>query len=217
MLIDHWPLFGLRVRVADLELRLPTEAELAELAEVAARGVHLPGQVPFLTAWTDRPPAELAREVVQKTWRRRGAWRPESWALELVVFAEGRPVGVQEMWAEHFPTLREVATGSWLGLAYQGRGIGKRMRAAMLHLAFAGLGAEQARTASFVDNSAPLAVSRRLGYRQDGITRDVLHGKAVVSQRLRLTRQEWEATVRPEVTISGLEPCLAMFGLPSSG
>jgi hypothetical protein len=40
MLIDHWPLLGLRVRTARLELRLPTEEELADLADLAVRGVH---------------------------------------------------------------------------------------------------------------------------------------------------------------------------------
>lgn len=37
-----WPLFGLTLRTARLELRLPTESEIGELARVAARGVHPP-------------------------------------------------------------------------------------------------------------------------------------------------------------------------------
>ncbi|MEV1144436.1 GNAT family N-acetyltransferase [Micromonospora sp. NPDC049799] len=213
MLIDHWPLLGLRLRTPRLELRLPDEEELAELADVAAHGIHEPGRRPFLRPWTDMPPRELAREVLQRHWRRRGTWTPESWALELAVFREGRPIGVQELWADNYSTLREVATGSWLGLDHQGQGVGTEMRCAVLHLAFAGLGAEHARTASFVDNPAPLAVSRKLGYRPDGITRDVLHDQAVVSERLRLTRHDWEARDRPEVTISGLEPCLGQFGI----
>jgi RimJ/RimL family protein N-acetyltransferase len=90
------------------------------------------------------------------------------------------------------------------------------MRSAVLHLAFAGLDAAEATTASFTDNAAPLRVSRKLGYRPDGITRDVLHGRAVVSQRLRLTRPEWELTDRPTVIISGLEPCRTQFGLDDS-
>lgn len=122
-------------------------------------------------------------------------------------------MGVQEMWAEGFAALREVGTASWLGLKHQGQGFGTEMRGGVLHLAFAGLGAEEATTASFADNPAPLAISRKLGYRPDGITRDVLHGQAVVSQRLRLTRPDWESTDRPEVTISGLEPCRWQFGI----
>jgi RimJ/RimL family protein N-acetyltransferase len=214
--IDHWPLVGLCVRTARLELRLPTEEELAELADVAAQGVHDPGQRPFLRPWTDLPPTERAREVVQRHWRRRGTWTPQDWTLDLVVFEQGRPVGVQEVGAQEFATLREVWTGSWLGLKHQGRGIGSEMRSAVLHLGFAGLDAAEATSMSFTDNAASLGVSRKLGYRPDGITRDVLHGQAVVSQRLRLTRSEWELTDRPKVAISGLEPCLSQFGLGQS-
>jgi len=91
MLIDRWPLLGLSVRTARLELRMPTDDELAELADVAAAGVYEPGERPFLTPWTDQPPAERAREVVRSHWRRRGNWTPLDWTLELVVFEDGRP------------------------------------------------------------------------------------------------------------------------------
>jgi RimJ/RimL family protein N-acetyltransferase len=209
MMMDHWPFLGLRVRIADLELRLPTEDELADLA---AEGVHRPDERPFLWPWTDLPPAERAREVVQRHWRRLGSWSPQDWVLELAVFENGHPIGVQDVRAEAFAIRREVSTGSWLGLKHQGRGIGRQVRSAALHLVFAGLDATQATTMSFTDNAAPLAISRKLGYQPDGITRDVLHDRVVVSQRLRLTRTQWEQTDRPTVTVSGLEPCLIQFG-----
>lgn len=212
MLSDHWPLRGLRVTTARLELRLPTEDELAELADVAARGVHPPEARPFLSPWTDQPPAAQARHVIQEHWRRLGTWDPEDWALELAVFHEGRPVGLQDMRAEEFAIRREVITGSWLGLEYQGRGFGTEMRAAVLHLAFAELGCQSATTMSFDDNAASLGVSGKFGYRPDGITRDVLDGKVVVSQRLRLFRDEWEAGDRAPVTVAGVLPCLELFG-----
>ena len=47
------PLFGLRIRTPRLELRLPTESELNELYELAAAGIHPPGEMPFGVAWTD--------------------------------------------------------------------------------------------------------------------------------------------------------------------
>lgn len=212
MLLDHWPLLGLTVRIADLELRPPTDDDLAELAELAAQGVHPPDERPFLRPWTDMPPAEVAREVVQRAWRRRGGWKPQDWSLELAVFENGRPVGIQDVNAVDFAVRREVSTGSWLGLEYHGRGIGRRMRAAALHLVFDGLNATDATTMSFTTNPAPLAVSRKLGYERDGITRDVLNDQVVVSQRLRITRTTWEQTNRPPVKISGLEPCLSLFG-----
>jgi RimJ/RimL family protein N-acetyltransferase len=212
VLIDHWPLRGIHITTPRLELRLPSEEELAELADLAARGVHPPGERPFLTPWADRPPAERARYVLQQHWQRLGAWAPKEWALEMAVFHDGRPVGVQDMRAQDFAVRREVITGSWLGLEYQGRGIGTEMRSAVLHLAFVGLGCVEATTMSFTDNVAPLRISRKLGYRPDGITRDVLDGQVVVSQRLRLSRREWELTDCLRVTVSGLQGCSELFG-----
>jgi RimJ/RimL family protein N-acetyltransferase len=151
--------------------------------------------------------------VTQRHWRRRGTWTPQDWTLDLVVFEQDRPIGVQGLEAQNFATLREVQTGSWLGLEHQRRGVGTEMRSAVLHLAFDGLGATDATTMSFTDNPAPLRVSRKVGYRPDGITRHALNGEAVISQRLRLTRTDWETTDRPRVTIGGLGPCLKRFGL----
>jgi RimJ/RimL family protein N-acetyltransferase len=214
VLIDHWPLVGLRVRTARLELRLPTEPELAELADLAAAGIAETGRRTFLTPWTELPPADRARAVVQSHWRQRGTWTPEDWSLEMVVFVRGRPVGLQELRADRFRILRQVSTSSWLGLDHQGRGIGTEMRAAVLHLAFDGLGAGHATTESFVDNHAPRAVSRKLGYRPDGIARDVLDdGTVMESQRMRLTRDDWARVNRPEVIVTGLKPCLPQFGI----
>ncbi|MGW3183000.1 GNAT family N-acetyltransferase [Kitasatospora sp. NPDC001119] len=214
MIIDHWPLRGLRVSSPRLELRLPTEDELAEVADVAARGVHPPEERPFLTPWGELPPAERARHVVQLHWRRLGRWSAQDWALNLVAFHEGRPVGIQDMRAEEFGVRREIVSGSWLGLEHQGKGLGTEMRAAMLHLAFAELGTRSARSLSFADNHSSLAVSRRLGYRGDGIDRDVLDGRVVVSQRLRLTPEAWAGHALTPVTVTGLdEGCRALFGL----
>jgi RimJ/RimL family protein N-acetyltransferase len=61
-------------------------------------------------------------------------------------------VGQQEISARDFPVLREVSTFSWLGVRHHGSGIGTQMRAAVLHLAFAGLGATDAISGAFDDN-----------------------------------------------------------------
>ncbi|MET8546913.1 GNAT family N-acetyltransferase [Kitasatospora sp. NPDC004799] len=214
MITDHWPLRGLRVSSPRLELRLPTEDELAEVADVAARGVHPPQDRPFLTPWGELAPAERARHVVQSHWRRLGRWNARDWALDLVAFHEGRPVGIQDMRAKEFGVRREIVSGSWLGLEHQGRGLGTEMRAAMLHLAFAELGTRSATSMSFTDNHPSLAVSRRLGYRSDGIDRDVLDGHVVVSQRLRLSPEAWTEHARTPVTVTGLtDDCRTLFGL----
>jgi RimJ/RimL family protein N-acetyltransferase len=208
VLIDHWPLRRLQLTSERLVLRQPDEEELAALADVAAAGVHQPGERPFLTPWTEVPPAERARHVLQGYWDDLASWTPQSWALQLGVFRDGVPLGIVALRATDFSILREVKTWSWLGLEHHGQGFGTEARQALLHLAFAGLDAEAALTEVFQDNAGSQGVSRKLGYRPDGISRDVLHGKAVVSDRLRLTRENWQPA---PVEVTGLEECRSWF------
>ncbi|WP_030144831.1 GNAT family N-acetyltransferase [Spirillospora albida] len=216
MLVDHFPLLGLRLRTPRLELRLPSAEELAALAELAAGGIHDAGVMPFAVPWTDQAPEEVARSVVLHHWRELGAWRPDDWTLLLAVFLDGAVVGVQSVGARDLAVRREVATGSWLGRRYQGQGIGTEMRAAVLHLAFGGLDVQDATSAAFLDNHASEAVSRKLGYRPDGIERHVLRDALVIAGRMRLSRVEWERHRSVAVTVEGLEPCLPLMGVPAS-
>jgi RimJ/RimL family protein N-acetyltransferase len=208
-----WPIAGLRLRTPRLELRLPTDSDLDNLATLAAQGVHDPEVQPFAVPWTDQAPAQRARGTLQYHWSRRASWTPENWTLDFVIIHDDAIVGTQGISATDFAILREVATGSWLGLAHQGQGIGTEMRAAVLHLAFAGLGASYATSGAFTDNPASQRVSRKLGYVDDGMDRHVRRGQPATTVRLRLDRETWQATRTVPVEISGLEPCLAMFGL----
>jgi RimJ/RimL family protein N-acetyltransferase len=210
---NWWPLFQLRLQTPRLELRLPTESDLAGLADLAAAGVHDPDVQPFAVAWTDVPAAERAHSTIQYHWSKRAAWRPDSWSLDLVVVHGGAVVGTQGMSATDFAVLREVSTGSWLGQAHHGQGIGTEMRAAVLHLAFAGLGALYATSGAFADNLPSLGVSRKLGYTDDGIERQVRRGQPATTRRLRLDLETWQVTRTVPVTIAGLEACLPMFGM----
>lgn len=213
MLTDVWPLFGLVLRTPRLELRLPSLEQLAALGELAGEGVHDPAAMPFVTPWTDAPPPERARSVLRWQWSKWGALTPEKWSLGLVVLAGGEVVGTQELAGADFAVTREVETGSWLGLRHHGRGIGTEMRAAVLHLAFAGLGAETATSAAFTDNPASLGVSRRLGYEPDGLARHAVRGQLRLDQRLRLDRDRWAAHRTVPVEIEGLDPCRELLGL----
>ncbi len=139
----YWPLFDLRVRTPRLELRYPGDDDLVALARVAAEGVHDPAFLPFSVGWSLLPSPERERGVLQWHWRQRAEWRPESWRFEPVIVVDGEVVGVQGLGAKDFARLGVGATGSWIGQRHQGRGIGTEMRAAILHLAFAGLGARR--------------------------------------------------------------------------
>ncbi len=210
-----WPLTGLRLRTPRLELRPASDSDLQALADLAAAGVHDPAVQPFTFPWTDVASDDRGRSVVTYLWAQRAAWKPDSWSLDLAVVRDGTVVGTQGVSAREFAILREVSTGSWLGREHHGLGIGTEMRAAVLHLAFAGLGAEYATSAAFSDNPASQRISRKLGYAGNGVERQVSRGRPATVQRFRLDREAWEASHAIPVTIAGLEPCLHMFGLPA--
>jgi RimJ/RimL family protein N-acetyltransferase len=212
MITDIWPLFGLRLRTPRLELRVPDLDDLAALGQLAAEGVHDPAVQPFLVAWTDAAPLQRARSTLQWQWSMWGQWSAEKWSLQFVAVADGAVIGTQAIGARDFVTLREVGSGSWLGRKHHGQGYGTEMRAAVLELAFAGLGAEFATSEAFERNAASYGVSRKLGYVDDGIERHVVRGTPTVGRRMRLDRAAWAAHRTVEATIDGLEPCLPMFG-----
>ncbi|MFD8278287.1 GNAT family N-acetyltransferase [Streptomyces solisilvae] len=208
----YWPLYGLRLHTPRLELRLPDIPRLDELAAAAADGVHDPAEMPFSNPWTDAPPEERGRSSFQHVLRTIAEWRPEQWTLSLAVLYEGTVIGRQDLLATDFAVTREAETGSWLGAAHQGKGLGTEMRAAVAHLAFEGLGARSVTSGAMVENGRSLGVSRRLGYRPDGLSVVAVRGEARTIQRLRLDRAAWEEHRTTPVEIAGLEPCRPLFG-----
>lgn len=207
MLVDHFPLYGLRLRTPRLELRLAELEELATLADVALAGVHDPDVMPFAVPWTETPEAERARGVAQNYWRMLGGITAEAWGLPLVVFRAGTPLGMQAIQANDFGILRAIDSGSWLGQPYQGQGLGTEMRAAALHLAFAGLDARYALSQAFDDNAASERVSVKLGYQPDGLEQHVVQGKARMARRYRISREGWQHHHDVPVEMTGIERC----------
>ena len=203
-------LFGLRLRTPRLELRLPTREELGVLREVALEGVHPPEVMPFTVAWTDEPGLSTFFDYHEM---RRREWTPGAWHLELGVWLEGEPVGVQAVGATNFAETRAVMTGSWLGERFQGRGVGTEMRTAVLELAFRGLGAEVARSGALEGNIASLRVSEKLGYRIVGCSTASPRGVEVPHTDLELRREHWRPPL--PVEIEGLGKCLPLFGVPA--
>jgi RimJ/RimL family protein N-acetyltransferase len=209
-----WPLNDLVLRTERLELRLPTDPELEELAGLIDT-IHPPDFNPFYVAWTTGASPQREREFLQYHWRCRAEWSTKSWELNLVAFFDGRPVGSQNIGASQFGVTRSVSTGSYLGGEFQGRGLGKEMRLAVLALAFDGLGAEEAHTATRPENGASAGVTLALGYEPNGTQRLAYGGvESVQDRKYIMQRQRWNE-LHPDhgVTIDGLEGCLDMFGL----
>ncbi len=213
-LVEMWPVAGLRVRTPVLELR-PIDTEVGVgLANLAAQGIHDPDFMPFLVPWTDVPSPALQANCLRHFWESWSLFRPEAWRLGFGVFVDDELVGSQGATSRDFPLLRTAETGSWLGQRYQGRGYGKEMRAAILHLLFAGLDAVQATTGAFDDNAPSLGVTRALGYEPNGSHLFARRGERAVEQLFVLPRERWATDRRDDIVIDGLDHrCLAMFGL----
>jgi RimJ/RimL family protein N-acetyltransferase len=208
-----WPLFDLRMTTGELVLRLPAEEELPAFAAVAATGIHPPEEMPFSIPWTDESPPQRERDSYQWWMSARAGWKVEHWVLTLGVWVAGAPAGFQDLRGHEFVKYRTVGTGSWLGLSFQGRGIGKLMRQAVLALAFDHLDAEIAESEAFIDNPASNRVSLAVGYQPNGFGRLAPRGVARETQRFRMTPEGWRSRPRPEVAVEGLEESLALFGI----
>jgi RimJ/RimL family protein N-acetyltransferase len=210
-----WPLFDLVVRTPRLELRYVDDDLATALAGLAADGVHDPGWMPFSMPWTDVPSPQLERNSMQWFWRCRAELQPEAWQLPMAVVVDGEVAGVQDIIARNrFAVHRTFSTGSWLGRAHQGKGIGKEMRAAVLHLGFEGLGAGCAHTEAWEDNASSLGVTRSLGYEPNGERIDTRRGDVAATMlAFRMTRDAWLGRRRDDIVIENLGPCLPLLGL----
>ena len=206
----------LRLRTERLELRLPNETELQELAALAEKGVHPPDEMPFRVAWTDGiGTPEFRDNFIAFHLDARRNWTPERWNLVLGVWADGEPVGTQSVDAVDFAARRTAETGSWLGQRFQGRGIGTEMREAILTLLFDGLGGEVATSGYIAGNERSRHVSDKLGYVVSGEGTVAPRGTPVREIQLALDRATWKSVERPRVELVDLSPCLPLFGAES--
>ncbi len=196
-------LWEIRVHTPRLVLRLPTDDELLRLYRVAEGGIHPPEEMPFFVAWTDELTEDSFLAFHRAAWK---SWRPEKWTLNFVTFLDARPIGTQGLWSEDFATTRTVDSGSWLGEPFQGRGFGTEQRAAMLELAFRGLGAEAAVSAALKGNVRSQRISEKLGYHFTATSEAAPRGEPVTQENYRLDRPDWRCPIPVEIV--GLERCL---------
>lgn len=198
VLADLHPVLGLRIAAGPVELRGLTDDDLVRLADLAVAGIHDPGFMPFGVPWTDVSSEDLPANLARYHWDVRATFGPAAWRLELGVWHDGKLVGVQGFGTRDYLVTRTGETGSWLGRAHQGRGIGTRMRRAMCAFLFDELDAEEITSCAFVDNPASLGVSRKVGYQPNGRRRLLRRGAVAINQGLVLTRDTFD---RGDVTI----------------
>jgi RimJ/RimL family protein N-acetyltransferase len=194
------PLLGLRVTAGPVELRGITDDLLGPLADIAVNGIHDPELMPFGVPWSIAPAAEMPRNMAQFHWGQRASFSPAKWSMDLAVFFDGQLVGSQGFGARDFLITRIGETGSWLGREFHGRGIGTAMRKVICAFIFDHLDAEFITSSAYTDNPASLGVSRKCGYRENGVTIHNRMDKPATLQMLllepgNLIRYEHELTV----------------------
>jgi len=206
------PLLALRITAGPVELRGITDDLLGPLAELALSGIHDPDLMPFSAPWTLVPAADLPRNFAQFHWGRRAQFSPGMWSAELAVSWEGELVGTQGMMTSEYLVTRTAETGSWLGRRFQGRGIGTAMRQVICAFAFDHLDAACVTSGAFTDNPASLAVSKKVGYTENGAERLARLGKPAIIQKVALTPENLVRYEHPLV-IEGLPAFRRSIGL----
>ncbi len=207
----YWPLFDLSIRTPRLELRYPDEELILQSIEVSRKGIHDPATMPFGMPWTDAESPALERSSLQHHWNNRASHAVNNWSMNFTVVLDGEVVGQQSIVAKDFATMRQAETGSWLGKAHQGKGIGKEMRAAILHFLFVGLEAERAISGAWHDNASSMGVSKAMGYVENGEETRMRRTTPDRLIHLLLTRSAWEPQRRDDIEIVGLDGCRDML------
>ncbi len=158
-----YPPLNVEVRTPRLTLAGATDELLERLVPIVRAGVADAAPWPFddpNSLYADNPDREW--RWLRRIWAGRSRVDESFWRLYFVVLVNDEAVGMQDLKGVDFLKFGTVSTFSWLVPGQRGRGIGGEMRAAVLHLAFAGFGAREAESDAFTDNHASNKVSRAL-------------------------------------------------------
>jgi RimJ/RimL family protein N-acetyltransferase len=219
---EVFPPYALRISCGPVELRVLRDDDLPELVELVRGGIQVPGlPMPFLRDWHEEAfepgsPDGFPTTSLRWWWTQRATFAPDEWRLALVVRRDGVLVGMQDLHATDFAQTRQVMTGSWLGSAHQGMGTGTLMRQLVVGFAFDELGATHCESGYIVGNQASAAVSRKVGYVDNGQRRIVQHTRqgtvGVDEQRVRVTPAGF---VRPDdhVSVRGASALRRFLGI----
>jgi len=206
-----WPLADLQVVTPRLTLRYVDDDLGVALAELAASGVHDPATMPFSEPWTDAPSPALERNTLRYYWRCRAETSATHWDSCFAAIVDGTVVGMCTVHADDFPTRRVATTGSWLGREHQGRGLGREMRHAGLHLLFAGFGARRAVTRAWHDNAASLGVTRSLTYTEAAVTREMRRDRLDTMIEFTMDAEQWDSVRRSDIRLIGVDAVRAQL------
>lgn len=213
-MLDYPPLL-VRVTTPRLELVAATDTVLEQLQDLVRRGEAMADPPPYDDPMSlyEPDPTVRVQAWLRGIWRARGAATPDSWRLSFAVVVDDQVVGMQDLLGLQFGTHKTVTSFSWLSSTVRRAGLGTEMRHAILQLAFDGLGAREASSDAFVDNTASNRVSEALGYQPNGVEWATRNGRPSLLQRWRLTRSDWLSSRRTDIQLYGVDACKATLGL----
>ncbi len=196
-----------------IELRGASDDLLEGLAPTVRAGQADADPPPFDDPMSlyESDPDTRVHKWLQAIWRGRGKVTSDFWRLYLVVLTDGQAVGIQDIIGTDFDTYGTVTTFSWLAADLRGRGLGREMREAALHLSFDGFDAAEAASEAFLDNTGSNRVSETLGYERNGTTWSTRRGQPELLQRWRITKQQWLPRRRDDIAVSGVDACRRTF------
>ena len=168
--------------------------------------------MPFTVPWTTVPSPFGERNTIQFFWQQRITLQGDAPSITMATVVDGEIVGTQGLMTSSWKGTRTIETGSWLGLEHQGKGIGKEMRIAALHLAFDGFGAERAITSAYADNPSSIGVTRSIGYRPNGTELTARNGAPTELVHYMMDRDDFATVRRDDVELVGARPVLDLFG-----
>ena len=216
--VQSYPLLNVSVSTPSVRLRAATDDLLDELAPLVREGKADADPPPYddPISLYEADPELRVQKWLRSIWRGRSRVEPDFWRLYFVVMIDGRPVGMQDLVGHRFAAHGTITTFSWLSSGLRGRGIGREMRGAILHLAFDGLGAKEAGSDAFVDNAGSNGISRALGYEENGTTWDTRRGVSAPLQCWKLTREAWQRRRRDDIVLDGIAGCRDALASSSS-
>jgi RimJ/RimL family protein N-acetyltransferase len=162
--------------------------------------------------WSIAPADELPRNFAQFHWGQRVNFSPERWGMDLAVFFDGELVGSQGFGTRDYLVTRIGETGSWLGREFHGRGIGTAMRKVICAFVFDHLDAQFVTSSAYTDNASSLGVSRKCGYRENGVSIMNRMGQQATLQLLLLEPGDL-VRFEHELTVEGLPEFRRSIGL----
>ncbi|GEP28744.1 succinyl-CoA transferase Rv0802c [Cryobacterium levicorallinum] len=208
-----WPPFGLTVTCGPVTLTPVRDSDLPSLVALAQSGIHARTEMPFGFPWTLGSTDEVRLRLMQYHWAQRAAMEPASWTLETTVRFNDEIVGCQSISTRDYLITRTGETGSWLGEKHHGQGIGTLMRQTIAAFMFDHLKAAEVTSAAFTDNPASLAVSRKVGYQDNGVDRlKRRDGEVALSKKLVLTAESLSRP-RHQLKVDGASQLQKFLGL----